>query len=271
MNTNLAIGERVRHIREHEKNMSVAAFARLLDEKDHRIRDIESGKQKIPPEIITKLRNILNINPDWLLTGEGDIYRGATNIQKNKAENIGTVAQSMTINSHITQTGIKNNTRLEKAKELLNNIENNHKVDVVNVPFYEDIYASAGAGAYNETITPTNNLIFSKSFLKTILNLVEYNGLHIITAVGDSMQPTILDGDRLFVLPLRDHNIKDGGVYVISTPFGVLVKRVYIYPVEQKIILHSDNPEIKDEVLQGEIMEKIKFIGRVVGILRNRI
>jgi len=75
MNTNEAIGERVRHIREHEKGMSVAAFARLLDEKDHRIRDIESGKQKIPPEIITKLRNILNINPDWLLTGEGEMYK----------------------------------------------------------------------------------------------------------------------------------------------------------------------------------------------------
>ena len=75
MNTNLAIGERVKHIREQEKGMSVAAFARLLNEKDHRIRDIESGKQKIPPEIITKLRNILNINPDWLLTGEGEMYK----------------------------------------------------------------------------------------------------------------------------------------------------------------------------------------------------
>jgi len=236
---NEVIGERVKHIREHEKGMSVAAFARLLDEKDHRIRDIESGKQKIPPEIITKLRNILNINPDWLLTGEGEMY--------------------------------KNNERLEKAKELLNNIENNHKADVVNVPFYEDIYASAGAGAYNETITPTNNLTFSISFLRNMLNILDYTGLHIITAVGDSMQPTICDGDKLFVLPLKDHNINDGGVYVISTPFGVLVKRVYIYPVEQKMILHSDNPDIKDEILEGEIMEKVKFIGRVVGILRNRI
>ena len=239
MNTNEAIGERVRHIREHEKGMSVAAFARLLDEKDHRIRDIESGKQKIPPEIITKLRNILNINPDWLLTGEGEMY--------------------------------KTQNRVKKARELLNNIENKHKADIVNVPFYEDIYASAGAGAYNETITPTQNLTFSENFLRNMLNVLDYTGLHIITAVGDSMQPTICDGDRLFVLPLKDHNINDGGVYVISTPFGVLVKRVYIYPVEQKIILHSDNPEIKDEVLEGEVMDKVKFIGRVVGILRNRI
>jgi len=195
--------------------------------------------KKLHPEEINILSKKFNINPDWLLTGEGEMY--------------------------------KNNERLEKAKELLNNIENNHKADVVNVPFYEDIYASAGAGAYNETITPTNNLTFSISFLRNMLNILDYTGLHIITAVGDSMQPTICDGDKLFVLPLKDHNINDGGVYIISTPFGVLVKRVYIYPVEQKMILHSDNPDIKDEILEGEIMEKVKFIGRVVGILRNRI
>ena len=74
---NEVIGERVKNIRETQ-NMSVSAFAKLINEKDHRIRDIENGKQKIPPEIITKLRNILNINPDWLLTGEGEMYK--TNI-----------------------------------------------------------------------------------------------------------------------------------------------------------------------------------------------
>ena len=196
-------------------------------------------RERIPEKNYLAFLNKTNVNPDWLLTGEGEMYR--------------------------------TNDRLEKARELLNDIENNHKADVVNVPFYEDIYASAGAGAYNETVSPTNNLTFSTSFLKNMLNILDYTGLHIITAVGDSMQPTICDGDRLFVLPLKDHNINDGGVYVISTPFGVLVKRVYIYPVEQRMILHSDNPEIKDEVLEGEVMDKVKFIGRVVGILRNRI
>ena len=201
--------------------------------------DTWKNRDKIPEKRLLDFTLKYGVSLDWLLTGEGEMY--------------------------------KTNERLQKAKELLNNIENNHKTDVVNVPFYEDIYASAGAGAYNEELTPTQKLTFSENFLRNMLNIIDFAGLHIITAVGDSMQPTIFDGDKLFVLPLRDHNINDGGVYVISTPFGVLVKRVYIYPVEQKIILHSDNPDIKDEVLEGEIMEKVKFIGRVVGILRNRI
>ena len=85
MDTNQAIGERLKHIR-NERGMSVAAFARLLEEKDHRIRDIESGKQKIPPEIITKLRNILDINPHWLLTGEGEMYAKDTQGSGNDVE-----------------------------------------------------------------------------------------------------------------------------------------------------------------------------------------
>jgi phage repressor protein C with HTH and peptisase S24 domain len=239
MNTNELIGERLKYIREKENNMSVASFSRLLNEKDHRIRDIESGKQKIPPEIIVKLRNILNINTDWLLTGEGDMYKK------------------------------DNNERIQQAKELINNIEN--KKEIITVPFYEDIYASAGAGAYNEVSNASQQLTFSENFLRNMLSIVDFKGLHIITAVGDSMQSTIYDGDKLFVLPLKDTNVSDGGVYVISTPFGVLVKRIYLYPVENKIILHSDNPNIKDEVLEGEITQKVKFLGRVVGILRNRI
>ena len=231
-------GQRLKQLRQN-LGLTQKDFAEKLGFKWYKVKDMETGKQKITYETAKLIEKNFSINPDWLLTGEGEMY--------------------------------KTNERLQKAKELLNNIENNHKTDVVNVPFYEDIYASAGAGAYNEELTPTQKLAFSENFLRNMLNIIDFAGLHIITAVGDSMQPTVFDGDRLFVLPIRDHDLKDGGVYVISTPFGVLVKRVYIYPVEEKIILHSDNPDIKDEVLEGEIMEKVKFIGRVVGILRNRI
>ena len=232
-------GQRLKQLRQN-LGLTQKDFAEKLGFKWYKVKDMETGKQKITYETAKLIEKNFSINPDWLLTGEGEMYKQTEN-------------------------------RVQKARELLNNIENNHKTDVINVPFYEDIYASAGAGAYNEELTPTQKLTFSENFLRNMLNIIDFAGLHIITAVGDSMQPTIFDGDKLFVLPLKDHNINDGGVYVISTPFGVLVKRVYIYPIEQKIILHSDNPDIKDEVLEGEIMEKVKFIGRVVGILRNRI
>ncbi len=234
----MQVKEILKRMKQAYKVKSFKELAQKLGVSESTI-DSWKARGSIPDKYILQTVHLQGIDKTWLETGEGEMY--------------------------------KTNERLQKAKELLNNIENNHKTDVVNVPFYEDIYASAGAGAYNEELTPTQKLAFSENFLRNMLNIIDFTGLHIITAVGDSMQPTVFDGDRLFVLPIRDHDLKDGGVYVISTPFGVLVKRVYIYPVEEKIILHSDNPDIKDEVLEGEIMEKVKFIGRVVGILRNRI
>ena len=93
------------------------------------------SRNTLPEKYILKTLHMQGINKDWLLTDEEEMY--------------------------------KKNERLEKAKELLNNIENNHKVDVVNVPFYEDIYASADAGAYNHN-TKTELIPFSVTFLEKV-------------------------------------------------------------------------------------------------------
>lgn len=240
MNTNEAIGERVRYIREHEKGMSVAAFARLLNEKDHRIRDIESGKQKIPPEIIIKLRNILDVNPDWLLTGKGEIYSSKITIKK----------PSDFIPS---QDGSK--------------YKSNDKIEI---PYYPETFAAAGAGAYNYEEAP-KSITFTKTFLEDLLELTIFKGLHIINAIGDSMSPTIESGDKLFVLPFEVENckVREGGIYVISCNFGVLVKRIYFNPFKKELILKSDNKEIPDITISGDELDGCQIIGRVVGSIKK--
>jgi transcriptional regulator with XRE-family HTH domain len=57
-----------------DTGLGVAAFARKLGENRQRIQDIQSGKQKVPEEIIIKIVEIFKINPSWLITGEGPIY-----------------------------------------------------------------------------------------------------------------------------------------------------------------------------------------------------
>ncbi len=207
------------------------------------LSNIDNWKKRnnIPDKYLLLTSQMNGVEYNWLLTGEGEMYKQTEN-------------------------------RVQKARELLNNIENNHKRDVVNVPFYEDIYASAGAGAYNH-YTKAELIPFSVTFLEKFLNIRNFNGIHIITAVGDSMTPTIEDNDKLFVLPIENENniIKDGGVYVISTPFGVLVKRIYLYPTKQEMILKSDNPNVKEEVIKGEMLKECKVIGRIVGIFKGRV
>jgi DNA-binding XRE family transcriptional regulator len=49
-------------------------FANQLGLKSYNIRDIESGKQKIPIELAEKIEEKFSINGWWLLTGKGDMF-----------------------------------------------------------------------------------------------------------------------------------------------------------------------------------------------------
>ncbi|MEO1927581.1 MAG: S24/S26 family peptidase, partial [Nautiliaceae bacterium] len=114
-------------------------------------------------------------------------------------------------------------------------------------------------------------LKFSKDFLRELLDVAIFQGIHIITAVGDSMNPTIESGDKLFILPFYAENnqIKEGGIYIIATPQGTLVKRIYPNPFTNTYTLKSDNHHVADIVIQGDELDSTKIIGRVVGILRH--
>ncbi|WP_201353848.1 S24 family peptidase [Hydrogenimonas urashimensis] len=142
--------------------------------------------------------------------------------------------------------------------------------NTVSIPFYPDIYASAGGGAYNYDTAP-KKVPVSIEFITEILGLPSYEGLHLITAVGDSMSPTIESGDRLYVLNYEQDGgqLRDGGIYVIQTPMGVLVKRVYIKPADKVIVLHSDNSNVGDERITGDELDDCIIVGRVVGGVRK--
>jgi len=94
---------------------------------------------------------------------------------------------------------------------------------------------------------------------------MNFEGLHIITAVGDSMVPTIKFGDRLYILEIKKKNniLTDGAIYVIFYSSGVVVKRVYVR--KDYIVLHSDNSHIADKVLCCDEPASATIIGRVVG------
>ncbi len=142
--------------------------------------------------------------------------------------------------------------------------------DTIEIPYYPDIYAAAGAGG-EALATPAKLLHFSKSTLQELLDIPITHTLHIINAVGDSMEPTIHSGDKLFVLPFEsdNHQIKEGAIYIIATPQGTLVKRLYPNPFANTITLRSDNPAISDITIQGDELNSTHIVGRVVGILRH--
>jgi len=146
------------------------------------------------------------------------------------------------------------------------NRRDNISENTIQIPYYKETYASAGGGAYNDEEAP-KYINLTKRTLEELLGLSSFNGLHLINAVGDSMTPTIESGDKLFILPFEadDRKIREGGIYVISCPFGVFVKRLYPNPFKKEIVLKSDNKDVAEIVVHGDEMDGCEIVGRVVG------
>ena len=86
----------------------------------------------------------------------------------------------------------------------------------------------------------------------------------LMQASGDSMQPTITDGD--FILADISHNIFDvDGIYLIRMANGLAVKRLQAGLSTISII--SDNPNYKP--IEASIGE-VRIIGKVIKILNVR-
>ncbi len=189
------------------------------------------ARNKIPYDLIDEITQNENLSLDWIL-------QGRNNIQNKKIE--------------------------------VKYIEPKNTENKIDIPYYPETYAAAGAGAYNYEEAP-KVISFTKAFLEELLELTKFTGLHIINAIGDSMSPTIESGDKLFILPfeIENHQIREGGIYIISCNNGVLVKRIYLNPFEGKITLKSDNTEIPDIIIAGDELNGCQIIGRVVGSIKK--
>lgn len=126
--------------------------------------------------------------------------------------------------------------------------------DCVYVKFYEDIKASAGCGVDNHC-EGYELVKIDRKLLNPKVNPAKH---HAIRASGDSMEPTIKDGDVIFVEPFAG-DFANNRVYIIKRQDDVFVKRLKKEPTGYEII--SDNPDYLPYKLKDN---ELTIIGRVV-------
>ena len=120
----------------------------------------------------------------------------------------------------------------------------------------------AAAGSGDHTPAPNTKFVaFRIDWIRQTL-AVEPSKLILETAIGDSMEPGICDGD-LLLIDTEDPQIKDFGVFVIEVRAERLVKRVQ-RKFDGSLILISDNPLYQPEVIAAILAGEIKVVGRVV-------
>lgn len=129
---------------------------------------------------------------------------------------------------------------------------------LINIKYFKNIYASAGGGAQNYDICE-NVLQLDKQMLVN-MNIKDEKNIQAINILGDSMEPTLSDGNIVFI-DTSKISINKGGIFVLSTPAGVFVKRLQIKS-NKSIDLISDNKAYANE---NVMFEDIKILGKVVG------
>ncbi|WP_162165528.1 LexA family transcriptional regulator [Campylobacter fetus] len=122
--------------------------------------------------------------------------------------------------------------------------------------------ASLGGGAWNSDDEDFEEVMVDKKIMdKLVGNVSKTHECHIISGTGDSMEPHILDGDLCIIgvgIPF-----KNGEVYAVNTPDGVVLKECY--KQNDELMLVSYNP-LYTPIRFFEC--ECKIIGRFLGVFR---
>lgn len=224
METTLA--ERLKTIRELAGN-DQKTMAEQLKISFRSWQDYELGKS-VPGGKVFEALAKLGFNANWLLTGEGAIQKG--------------------IESYPLAEG-------DKIAEMTGELGEGF----VHVPRYK-VAASAGGGALIHSEQIVDHLAFRADWVKMALG-VPVSSLALINVTGDSMEPTLSNGD-LILIDTTIGSVDDSGVYVLRFDGKLKVKR--LHSKADSVDILSDNPRYPTETLRGDLLQGLNVVGRVV-------
>lgn len=130
----------------------------------------------------------------------------------------------------------------------------------VAVPFLE-VRASAGRGRASlpaETVA-ASHFLFSEAWLRS-LGVSPHNA-ELLQAQGDSMHPTIQDGD-LMLVDRSYGEVVHGKIYALVVNDLVVVKRVNFLAIGGMMLI-SDNDRYPSETVSRDEVSSLSFQGRV--------
>jgi len=137
--------------------------------------------------------------------------------------------------------------------------------EFIAIPVH-DVEVSAGDGACANSKGKVNYcLAFHNDWIQARgLNIKD---LHVVTARGDSMEPTISDKDYLLV-NTAEKEPKDGHIYVIRSCDMLWVKRIQRL-LDGSLLLISDNKIYPPMPIRLDESTDVEIIGKVVNSSKN--
>ena len=132
--------------------------------------------------------------------------------------------------------------------------------DFITVPLLQ-VRASAGRGRFTtpDDLTGGEMVAFREVWLRSFG--LTPGRTQVLFAVGDSMVPTIRDGDMLLIDRQIDQ-VMDDGIYVVVVGGGVVVKRIQLRH-NGSVVLKSDNTRYDEQTIPADEVPQLVVEGRV--------
>jgi phage repressor protein C with HTH and peptisase S24 domain len=128
-----------------------------------------------------------------------------------------------------------------------------------------DVRASAGLGAVVGEERAVSHLAFDPAWLRRI-GASDGTALSIIRVEGDSMAPTLADGDEILVDRADGGERLRDGIYVLRRDDSLLVKRLSPSPAGDRVSVLSDNQDYRSwpdlPVASIEVVGRVVWCGR---------
>ncbi|WP_165390235.1 XRE family transcriptional regulator [Thalassococcus sp. S3] len=212
--------------------------ANAIDRSQAYIAKIEKGIALPSQDMLSRLRNRFGLSSEWLLYGSGPMI--------------------------VEDLVLKGRTTAVTQADLSRPAHGDFAMDGVEFQRIRrwDISASAGPGLIAVSDDVGDHISFTTQWL--IQNGINGDLAGLIRVSGDSMAPTIFDGD-LVLVHRGEMSIENGKIYAFTLGEEVFVKRLSLVGQDQKsgILMISDNPLFPPHLVSQEEAVTLRIAGRV--------
>ncbi|GEM_PF-304096 len=216
-----------------ENHLSNVKLAKILNISISSVDNYRGGKAIPKPETLALIQNIFKISVDWIMDGKGDAFlnmREATNDEIELGKYLGAPKLSE-----------------ESDYVFINQVSGR---------------ISAGGG-----LVPDDSVDMRLAFRRDwFTKKGNPEDMSLIKVIGDSMDPTLLQGDLVLVDHSRQSIPSQGGIYAISIDHEILIKRLQLLFQEGKILVISDNKKYPSQEIDSD---KITINGKVIWYARE--
>ncbi len=209
------LGTRLKQLRK-EKKLTQQQLAEAIGVSKTSVIYWEKDENTPKHESLKALAKNLSTNVEWLLTGKKIVSQSSQELQPL---------------SEWDET-----TPIEE--------------DEIEIPFFQNFSFDCGSGSVGEALKAQSQALrISKATLRDLG--IEKENAVATGASGDSMKPTIKDGDTIY-LDLGRKTIKDGKIFAICHGGLFVAKRLYNLPMGGVRIVSDNTAEYPEVLLTAE-------------------